>query len=368
MDPRVEKLADILVNYSLELRKGQWVKIKGIPTAMPLIKAFYRKALEVGAHPFYSAMVDDLDEIFLKHGSDEQLTFISDLQRLEVDKLDAYFAISARDNTRFLTNVDPGRQALVDKAQKELLVRFMERAAKGELNWVGTMYPTLSAAQDADMSLSEYEDFVYNAGHVNDDDPVASWKELSAKQKKICDFLNTAKQIKVKAIETDLTVKVEGRKWINCDGRMNFPDGEVFTAPVEDSVDGHILYTYPACFRGREVANVRLEFKEGRVVAFSADKNQDYLEKMIDMDEGSRYLGEFAIGTNYNITKFTKNILFDEKIGGTIHLALGLAYPEAGGKNKSGLHWDMVCDMHEGGELHVDGELVYKDGKFIRAF
>jgi aminopeptidase len=366
MDPRVEKLADIMVDYSLELKKGQWVKIKAIPTAMPLVKAFFKKALEAGAHPYYSAMVDDLDEIFLKHGSDEQLTYISELQKLEIDKLDAYFAIAARDNTRFLSNVDPSKQALVSKAQKDLMVKMMERTASGEFKWVGTMFPTLSAAQDAEMSLSEYEDFVYNAGHVNDSDPVAYWKELSGKQKKMCDYLNTVKEIKVKANETQLTVKVAGRKWINCDGKFNFPDGEVFTAPIENSAEGHILYSFPACYGGREVVNVRLEFKEGKLVGFSADKNQDFLEKMVDMDEGSRFLGEFAIGTNYNITKFTKNTLFDEKLGGTIHLALGQAYPEAGGKNQSGLHWDMVCDMHEGGELTADGELIYKDGQFIK--
>jgi aminopeptidase len=368
MDPRVEKLADIMVNYSLELKKGYWVKVQGIPGAMPLVKAFFRKALEAGAYPYYQAISDELEETFFKYGSDEQLKFISETARIETEKLDAYFAIMARDNTKYLAGVDPSRVAMAQGARQELFQRFMERSAAGELKWVGTMYPTLSAAQDADMSLSDYEDFVYGAGHLEDDDPVAFWKSVSKKQAKQCDYLQNFKEIHVKSRDTDLKVRVEGRKWINCDGKMNFPDGEVFTTPLENSAEGHIVYSYPACYGGREVANVRLVFKEGKVVDFSADKNRDYLEKMIDMDDGSRYLGEFAIGTNYNISRFTKNILFDEKIGGTIHLALGAAPLETGGKNKSALHWDMVCDLKDGGELSADGELFYKDGKFLKEF
>ncbi|MBD3218608.1 MAG: aminopeptidase, partial [candidate division Zixibacteria bacterium] len=290
MDPRIEKLADVMVNYSLELKKGQWVKAQGIHTSMPLIKAFFKKALEAGAHPYYQAIVDDIEEIYLKYGSDEQLKFVSELQKLEVEKLDAVFAIMGRDNTKYLSNVDPDRQAMAQGARKDLFARFMERSAKRELKWVGTMYPTLSAAQDADMSLSEYEEFVYEAGHLNDDDPVAFWKSMSKTQDKQVEYLQGFKDIHVKSKDTDLKLKVEGRKWVNCDGKFNFPDGEVFTTPIEDSVNGHIVYTYPACYGGREVANVRLEFKEGKLVDFSADKNQDYLEKMVNMDEGARTL------------------------------------------------------------------------------
>jgi len=368
MDPRIEKLADVMVNYSLELKQGQWVKVQGINTAMPLIKAFFKKALDAGAHPYYHAMVDDIEEIFMKYGSDEQLTFISDIQKIETEKVDAMFAIMARDNSKYLSNVDPDRQALAQGARKDLFTKFMERSANGDLKWVGTMYPTISAAQDADMSLSEYEDFVYEAGHLNDDDPVVFWKSMSKTQDKQAEYLQGFREIHVKSKDTDLKLKVEGRKWVNCDGKYNFPDGEIFTTPIEDSANGHIVYTYPACYGGREVANVRLEFKEGKLVDFSADKNQDYLEKMVNMDEGARILGEFAIGTNYNIDKFTKNILFDEKIGGTIHLALGAAPPETGGTNKSALHWDMICDLKDGGELYGDGEVFYKDGKFMKEF
>jgi aminopeptidase len=368
MDQRIEKLASLIVSYSLELKRGDWVKIIGHPAAMPLVKAFYRKAIEAGSHPFYQAEVDDLHEILLKYGTNEQLQFIPETVKLESEKLDAILGILGQDNSKFLTNVDPARQALAQSAQKDNISRILERSASGELNFVGTMFPTLSAAQDAEMSLTEYEDFVYGAGHLDDDDPVVFWKELSSRQAKICRFLDTVKEVRVKAEETDLVLKTAGRKWINCDGKKNFPDGEVCTSPLETSVEGKILFSFPACIGGREVENVRLEFKEGKVVKAEALKGRPFLEKMIGMDEGAAFVGEFAIGTNDNIRKFTKNILFDEKIGGTIHLALGASIPETGGVNKSALHWDMVCDMREGGELYADGELIWKGGKFMKVF
>jgi aminopeptidase len=366
MDQRIEKLASLMVSYSLELKRGDWVKIIGHPAAMPLVKAFYRKAVEAGSHPVYQAEVEDLQEILLKYGSDEQLQYVPETTKLEAEKLDAMLGIIGPDNSKFLTNVDPARQALAQSAQKDIISRILERSAKGDLKWVGTMFPTCSAAQDAEMSLTEYEDFVYGAGHLDDDDPVVFWKELSSRQAKICRFLDSVKEVRVKTKETDLVLKTAARKWINCDGRMNFPDGEVFTSPLETSVEGKILFSFPACIGGREVENVRLEFKEGKVIKADALKGREFLEKMIGMDEGAASVGEFAIGTNDHIKKFTKNILFDEKIGGTVHLALGASIPETGGVNKSALHWDMVCDMREGGELYADGELIYKGGKFIR--
>ncbi len=366
MDQRIEKLASLMVSYSLALKKGDWVKIIGHPAAMPLIKAFYRKAVEAGSHPVYHAAVDDLHEILLKYGSDDQLRYIPETTRLEAEKVDAMLGIIGQDNSKYLTNVDPARQALAQSAQKDILGRILERSAKGELKWVGTAFPMHSAAQDAEMSLVEYEDFVYGAGHLDDEDPVDFWKGLSSRQAKVCRFLDSIKELRVKAKETDLVLKTAGRKWINCDGKMNFPDGEVFTSPLESSVEGKILFSFPACIGGREVEEVRLEFKEGRVVKADASKGREFLEKMIGMDEGAARVGEFAIGMNDNIRKFTKNILFDEKIGGTIHVALGASIPETGGVNKSALHWDMVCDLREGGELHADGELIYRDGKFIK--
>jgi len=366
MDQRIEKLASLMVGYSLELKKGDWVKIIGHPSGLPLVKAFYRKAVGAGSHPVYHAEVDDLHEILLKYGTDEQLQYIPETANLEAEKVDAMLGIIGQDNSKFLTNVDPARQALAQSAQKDIISRILERSAKRELKWVVTVFPMHSAAQDAEMSLTEYEDFVYGAGHLDDDDPVVFWKKLSSRQAKIRRFLDSVKEVRVKARETDLVLKTAGRKWINCDGKMNFPDGEVFTSPLEASVEGKILFSFPACIGGREVENVRLEFREGKAVKADALKGRDFLEQMVGMDEGAAFVGEFAIGMNDNIRKFTKNILFDEKIGGTIHLALGASIPETGGLNKSALHWDMVCDLREGGELYADRELIYRDGKFIR--
>jgi aminopeptidase len=215
------------------------------------------------------------------------------------------------------------------------------------------------------MSLREFEDFVYSGCLVHEPDPIKAWKKISREQQHIVDWLNKARKIHVVGPDTDLKLEVTGRKWINCDGHENFPDGEIFTGPIEDSVNGHIRYTYPACAYGREVEDVRLWFKDGKVVKATAAKNEEFLLKMLKTDKGARYVGEFAFGINYGIQRFTKNTLFDEKIGGTIHLALGKGYPESGSKNQSAIHWDMVCDLRQGGEVRVDGTLFLKDGKIL---
>ena len=244
--------------------------------------------------------------------------------------------------------------------------RLLERAAQKELRWTGTQYPTTGSAQDAEMSLYEYEDFVFRAGLLHLPDPVAAWKVLSEKQQRLADFLNTKKEIRVIGKETDLRVAVEGRRWVNCDGHENFPDGEVFTGPIETATEGTIRYTFPAVYQGRECHDIVLTFKAGKVVDARASKGEEFLFKMIDQDTGGRILGEFAIGTNFGITNYTKNTLFDEKIGGTCHAALGAAYPETGGTNESGLHWDMVCDLRQPGcQILADGEPILVEGRFL---
>jgi aminopeptidase len=220
-------------------------------------------------------------------------------------------------------------------------------------------------AQEAEMSLSEYEDFVYRACMPDMDDPVGYWKKISAEQQRIVDWLKGKEKVHVIARETDLYLSIAGRKFINCDGIFNMPDGEVFTGPVEDSANGHVYFSYPAIEAGREVTGIRLWFEKGKVVKATAEKNEEFLLKTLDTDEGSRYLGEFAIGTSEGIQKFTHEILFDEKIGGSFHMALGAGYPETGSKNKSAIHWDMVCDLRQGGEIWVDGQLLYRNGKFV---
>jgi aminopeptidase len=284
-----------------------------------------------------------------------------------VDTIDVYIGIWGEENTKAGTNIPPEKQALASKARRPFTKRLMERAAKNELRWVGTQFPTTASAQDAEMSVYDYSDFVFKAGLLHLPDPVAAWKKVADTQQRLVDFLDTKKEIRVIGKDTDLRVGVEGRKWINCNGRENFPDGEVFTGPIETATEGKIRYSFPAVHGGRESHDITLIFKAGKVVEAHATKGEEFLLKMIDQDAGARTLGEFAIGTNFGITQYTKNTLFDEKIGGTCHAALGAAYPESGGKNDSALHWDMVCDLRQPGcRIEADGEVILKEGKFTR--
>ena len=230
--------------------------------------------------------------------------------------------------------------------------------------WVGTQYPTFGDAQEADMSLSDYESFVYGAGHLDSTDPIKHWQKIERDQERLVKILNGLDELHVRSNDTDLRLRVKGRKWISCHGTKNFPDGEIFTGPIEDTVEGHVRFSFPAVYQGREVTDVRLEFKKGKVVAETAGKNIEFLTTMLGVDKGARFVGEFAIGTNYDIKNFTRNTLFDEKIGGTCHMALGASIPESLGKNKSAIHWDMVCDLRSGSEISADGKVIYRNGKF----
>lgn len=364
MDPRVQKLAQLLVNYSVKLKKGQLVRISGEPTALPLIEAVFAEALHAGAYPYTDIIAPNTQELYLRHGTDDQLAFVNPLKKFEVDKLDAFIHIWGSKNTRFLSGVDPKRQALAQKARLPISTRMFARIGKGEVNWVGTQFPTEADAQDAGMSLTDYADFVYHAGHIHKADPVAHWRGVAKEQLRLKKILDRIGTLHIQSRDTDLTLKVKGRNWVSCHGTENFPDGEIFTSPHEDSTTGTIRFSFPATYAGREVEDVRLEFKNGRVVAESAARNESYLKAMLDMDKGSRKVGEIAIGTNYEIKRSTKNILFDEKIGGTCHLAVGASIPEAGGKNKSALHWDMVCDLRKDARILADGKEIYRNGKF----
>jgi aminopeptidase len=364
-DPRVEKLANLLVDYSVKLKPRDIVAINGEIVAAPLIAACYRAALRRGAFAVCDIALDSLSEIFHAEASKEQMQWVSPLSLHKVRTVDATIGIWAGQNTKGLSNVDPKRLAMVSAARKPIRQVFMDRAAAGKLRWCGTQWPCNASAQDAEMSLEEYEDFVFGAGHLDDPNPIQAWKRISKRQQALTDFLNRRRQIRIVAEDTDLTFSVKGRKWINCDGQLNFPDGEVFTGPVEETVEGRVKFSFPAVHNGREVNGARLAFERGKVVKAEADKGQEFLRAMVAMDKGSCYLGEAAFGTNYNVTRYTKNTLFDEKIGGTIHLALGAGYPETGNKNRSGLHWDMVCDLRSGGEIYADGELIQKNGRFL---
>jgi len=365
VDPRVETVAKILVDYSVEVQPNQLVRITGGPEGAPLILAVYKKVLERGAHPFLQVELGEAEELLYTYASDAQLDYVPPFMREVVEQIDASIGIWTDVNTKQLTNADPAKQSRRAVARRPFSERLLERAAKKELRWTGTLYPTQAFAQDAEMSLREFEDFVYKACLVHEPDPIKAWRTISKKQQRLVDWLNKARQIHVVGPDTDLKLEVTGREWVNCDGHENFPDGEIFTGPIEESVNGHIRYTYPACHFGREVEDVRLQFKDGKVIKATAAKNEQFLLKMLETDEGARYVGEFAFGTNSGIQRFTKNTLFDEKIGGTIHLALGKGFLETGSKNKSAIHWDMVCDLRDDGEVRVDGTLFLKDGMIL---
>jgi aminopeptidase len=365
IDRRLEKFAYILVNHSLGIKKNDLFVISGSHLAAPLIKEVYTQALQKGANPYTRIGIDGLSEMYYKHASEKQLKFVSPITKFEIENIDARLAIISPENTRDMTNVDPKKQAISSAAQQEIHQIFLDRAAKKELRWCLTQYPTNAAAQDAEMSLTDYENFIFKAAHAEKKDPIQYWKTVFKTQEKIRKKLGTKKKLHVIAQDTDLTLSVAGRTWINCYGKENFPDGEVFTGPVETSAEGHIRYSFPASHGGREVQDIQLWFKKGKVVKAKASKGEKFLNSMLDMDSGSRRIGEFSFGTNYGIKKYTKNTLFDEKIGGTIHIAVGSGYPETGSKNKSGLHWDMMCDLRKQGEVYADDELIYRNGKFL---
>ncbi len=365
-DPRIEKLAGVLVGYSTGVKPGDLVRISGPPVARPLVAAIYRAVLKAGGHPTVAMVPDECAEIKLDEASEEQLRFEDPLDLFMVERVDVSIGIWGQDNTKALSGADPKRQAMVSQARKRYLNRFLQRAAEGELRWVGTQFPCHAAAQDAQMSLAAYEQFVFQAGLLDEEEPAAAWRQISERQQRMADYLNGIREIRFTTPEgTDLRLGVEGRRWINCDGHENFPDGEVFTGPVEDATEGVVCYSFPAVHGGREVDGIRLVFREGRVVDASAAKGQEFLLAMLEQDPGARILGEIALGTNYAIEQYTKNTLFDEKIGGTFHAAIGTAYPETGGKNESALHWDMVCDLRSGGKVFADGKVIGENGQFV---
>jgi aminopeptidase len=368
MDIRVDKLADLLVNYSLAVKMGENVVIEGNTLSEPLVKMVYAKVLQAGGNPLLMIQPTSAEEIYYKYASNEQLQHVPPPEKLIVETYDARIVVWGIENTRALTSVDPAKTVLRRRSRRDITKTFLKRAASGELAWVGALFPTNAPAQDAEMSLSEYEDFVYAACMPDMDDPIGYWKRFSKKQQKIVNWLKGKNRIRVIGPETDLSFSIEGRRFINCDGHENMPDGEVFTGPVEDSMQGNVYFSYPAIYDEREVTGIRLWFENGKVVKASAEKNEQFLTKTLDTDDGARYVGEFAIGTNEGITKFTRQILFDEKINGSFHLALGAGFPESGSCNESSIHWDMVCDLRNGGEIWVDEQLLYKNGKFAIDF
>jgi aminopeptidase len=345
--------------------RGDLVLLSSSPCASPLVRSLYRRVLEAGGHPNLRLSLDGQPEVLLKEGSEAQLEWINPAALEDVEGADVRIAIEADINTRSLSDVDPSRQARYARARETLRDRYFERTAAGELRSVVTLFPTSATAQDAEMSLEQYENFVYRAGLLDREDPVREWEKLGETLQRLATWLGEKRELRVVTEGTDLTLRVDGRTWIPCDGKENFPDGEVFTGPVESSVEGTVRFTYPASFSGRMIKDVELTFRGGEVVEAKATEGEEFLREMLAMDDGARRAGEFAFGMNDAVREFTGHVLFDEKIGGTVHLALGKSYPESGGVNRSALHWDLVCDLRAGSEVYADGELVYRDGSFL---
>lgn len=367
-DSRIKNLAHILVNYSTGVKPGDKVMIWGFPlqpVAAPLIRELYREVLRVGGFPFTYLSVEGQREILLTEGSDAQLLEPDPIFRTVLRDFDVDIRIGSPTNTHSLSTVDPTRISKRSKANREDWQIAGQRTAAGEYRWVASRYPTFGLAQAAEMSLAAFEDFFYRATYADTDDPVAHWQAFHDKQAVLVDRLAGKHHVQVNGPDVDLTFSIEGRRFLNSSGHFNMPDGEIYTGPVEDSVNGWVRFSYPVIYNGHEVVDAELKFENGLAVQATAGKGEAFLNSMLDTDPGARYVGEFAIGTNWEIQKPTRNMLFDEKIGGTIHMALGSGYPETGSVNKSAIHWDMLCEMRNGGQIIIDGELFYDSGEFL---
>jgi len=352
VDPRIKRLADILVNYSIKIKPGAIIEISCGPEAKDLAVECHNLVLKKGGLPRVKVALPEIGYWYYKLADKNQLEAFPKISMMEAENTDGHISIGAEYNTKEFSNIDPKKMMTRSKVTRKISDFIVDQD-----NWVICEYPTNALAQDAEMSLPEFEDFCFGATNLD-------WAKESKKQDKIQKLLEKTEKVRIIGEETDLTFSIKGKNAVKCDGKRNMPDGEVFTEPVKHSVNGHIRYSFPAIKGGKEVDGIRLWFKNGKVVKAAAEKNEDYLKTMIKMDEGSSYIGEFGIGVNFGIKRFIKEILFDEKIGGTIHLALGRAYKETGGENKSALHWDMIKDLRKNGELYFDGKLVQKHGKF----
>ena len=364
-DIRLNRLANVLVNYSTKVKAGDWVHVNANWQAIPLVKEVVAYILKAGGNPSVSLESADLNEVFMAQAGDAQLQWMPPLDMHMIKNVNVWIIIEAPENTRAMNGVDPSRQQMRNLAYAKWVETYTKRSASGELRWVTTNYPCQALAQEAEMSLADYENFVYQAAFADQIDPVQHWRDLHDEHERLIAWLIGKKMIAIRGPQVDITLSIAERKFIGSDGDQNMPSGEIFTSPVEDSVNGWVYFNYPAIYQGMTVEGVRLEFEHGRIVKSSAEKNEDFLLKILDIDEGARFVGELGIGTNYGISRFIKNILYDEKIGGTFHLALGSGFAEAGGLNESSIHWDLISDATTETEMWVDGELFYKDGKFL---
>jgi aminopeptidase len=358
-DEVVARWADLLVDYCLKVERGETIALGGELLARPLVEACFKAIILRGGYPLARVELPGLHEYFLEHASDEQLAHLPATAHFEAQSVNARIRIAADSDTRSMGRVDPRRQAIFERARDPI------RQAARRARWVLTQYPTPAYAVDAGMLLPEYEAFVARALFLDQPDARAAWQELGRRQAGLVEFMSGVRTVRVEADETDLTLSVAGRTWINSDGKRNMPSGEIFTGPVEDSPSGRLRCGFPVCRDGRELVGIGLEFRDGIVVHAQAEQGEEYLLAMLDLDPGARRLGELGLGLNSGIDRFTGSILYDEKIGGTVHLALGQSYPETGGVNTSALHWDLIVDTRKQGRITADGRLVMENGNWL---
>ncbi len=364
-DIYLQKLAKLLLSYSTRVQPGEKVFITAEDVAIPWIEAVATQAFQMGAVVRTIVELDSVRLAKFRYGSREAVHAEDLFFKTIVDHADVFLTAWGSWNTKSRTNIDSEKIKMSIQANEAIRRKFSQRMGDGSLRWCGTQYPTHADAQEAGMSLEEYQDFVYRAGYLHTENPIAEWMRIEKDQEKWIGYLNSKKELHIVSEKTDLRVGIAGRTWINCCGRENFPDGEIFTSPVENQIEGLITFSFPGIYMGKEVEDISLRVSNGQVVEARAKKGEDLLRALLTTDNGAGFFGEVAIGTNYQIQQFTRNMLFDEKIGGTIHMALGDSMLEAGGTNQSSIHWDMLCDMRDQGEIYADGELFYKQGKFI---
>lgn len=359
------KLAKVITEYSVQIREGDFVVIGANTLAAPLIEALYEAVLRRGGNPTTMIGLPGLNELLMRTATDEQLKYISPLTELIYEKADVLLNIESPANTRTLAEIDPTRLAIGQQAGAHIFKRFIERIGDGSIRWCLMPWPTEAAAMQTEMGLHGYREFLYKACGLHYDDPVAYWQSVKEKQERLTKILTDKHSAVVKGPGVDLSFEFGGRLWVSAHGEVNFPDGEIFTGPIEDSVNGTVEFNMPTLYGGREIRGVRFKYVNGEIVEASAEKGQDYLFSQLDLDKGARRLGEFAIGTNFGVNRVTGSTLLDEKIGGTIHMAIGKSIPQTKGVNESKVHWDMVHDMKDGGEIWIDGELFYRAGEFV---
>lgn len=364
MNQILQKYARLLVHYCLELKEGERLYVRTTTLAEPLVREVYRAALQAGAVVEVELEFCEQNRLLLTEGGEKALAYAPTLYKQAMAEWEAYLYIRAPFNLREDQNIDGARAKLRQEAVRESQQLYYERTATRALKRNLCQYPTQASAQEAGLSLEEYEQFVYGACKLFDPAPQASWLEVRRSQQRIVDRLNRGEKVHYQGEGIDIRFNTKGRTWINSDGQTNMPSGEVYTSPVEDSVEGVIHFTHPAIYQGNEVEGVTLWVKEGLVERWEARRGKAVLDRVFQLD-GARRFGEAAIGTNYGINRFTKNILFDEKIGGTVHMAVGQSYLQTGGKNQSPVHWDMIADMTQNGAIYVDGEKIYERGQFL---